>query len=194
MQHIQGMHQIYSVCRLLFCTFLSTLMHFKHSLTANIQTNLYLPSKSNVFSSCWNYCMYTVYSYIQHSSKYGCFFTMRLRVGMRIAVRIPSEKALGHNIRDLPRYPPAQKELSSLISRAYNTKTFHKAVVPVTDINEPLKDMNLLSWKKETGLRLVPVTYPEHAQSLCVPSPSTGQGKSIFMDVIYWHPNPHLEH
>jgi len=49
MQYIQAMHQTYSVSRLLFCTFLSTLLHFKHSLTTNIQTNLYLPSKSDVF-------------------------------------------------------------------------------------------------------------------------------------------------
>lgn len=111
-----------------------------------------------------------------------------------LVVRLSSEKTLGHNIRDLPYYLPAQKGLTSLISRAYNTKTSHRAFVSVTDIDKPLKDMNVVSWKKVTGLRLAPVTYPEHPQSLCISSPSTGQGKSIFMDVIYWHLNPHLEH
>ena len=108
---------------------------------------------------------------------------MRMRI--RIVMRILTEKALGHNVRVLPYCLPAQKELSSLVSRAYDTKTSHRAVVPVTDIEELLKDMNVLGWKKVTGLRLVPVTYPEHTQSLCIPSPSTGHGKSIFMVAIY---------
>lgn len=80
-------------------------MDFNHLLTADVQTGLYLPDKSDVFSPGWNYCMYTVYFHSQRSSKYVCFFTMRLRIAMRMS----SGKALGH-IKVLPCYLPAQKE------------------------------------------------------------------------------------